>query len=59
MPPGELAVVFVLVDGRLKGAMASADIVQPEAKQAMAAAAALSVGSVIVAVDARPLRLEK
>jgi len=30
-------VVFVLVDGRLKGAIALADIVRPEAKQAIAA----------------------
>jgi len=36
-------VVFILIDGKLKGAIALADIVRPEAKQAIDALKALNI----------------
>lgn len=44
-------VVFVLVDGKLKGAIALADIVRPEAKQAIAALKALSIRCMMLTGD--------
>ncbi|NDP40313.1 MAG: copper-translocating P-type ATPase [Rhodoferax sp.] len=44
-------VVFVLVDGQLKGAMALADIVRPEAKQAIAALKALDIRCMMLTGD--------
>jgi Cu2+-exporting ATPase len=44
-------VVFVLVDGKLKGAMALADIVRPEAEQAIAALKALDIRCLMLTGD--------
>jgi len=44
-------VVFVLVDGQLKGAIALADIVRPEAKQAIAALKALDIRCLMLTGD--------
>ncbi len=44
-------VVFVLVDGKLKGAIALADIVRPEAKQAIDALKALNVRCLMLTGD--------
>lgn len=44
-------VVLVLVDGKLKGAMALADIVRPEAKQAIAALRALDIRCLMLTGD--------
>ena len=44
-------VVFVLVDGQLKGAMALADIVRPEAKQAIQALKALNIRCMMLTGD--------
>ena len=44
-------VVFVLVDGKLKGAIALADIVRPEAKQAIAALKALGIRCLMLTGD--------
>ena len=44
-------VVFVLVDGVLKGAIALADIVRPEAKQAIAALKALDIRCMMLTGD--------
>ncbi len=44
-------VVFVLVDGKLKGAIALADIVRPEAKQAIAALKALNIRCMMLTGD--------
>ncbi|MEO6237848.1 MAG: copper-translocating P-type ATPase [Vicinamibacterales bacterium] len=44
-------VVFVLVDGALKGAIALADIVRPEAKQAIAALKALNIRCMMLTGD--------
>jgi Cu2+-exporting ATPase len=44
-------VVFVLVDGKLKGAMALADIIRPEAKQAIAALKALDIRCLMLTGD--------
>ena len=44
-------VVFVLVDGTLKGAIALADIVRPEAKQAIAALKALDIRCLMLTGD--------
>jgi len=44
-------VVFVLVDGQLKGAMALADIVRPEAKQAIAALKAMNIRCMMLTGD--------
>jgi Cu2+-exporting ATPase len=44
-------VVFVLVDGQLKGAIALADIVRPEAKQAIAALKALNIQCLMLTGD--------
>ncbi len=44
-------VVFVLVDGKLKGAIALADIVRPEAKQAIAALKALNIQCMMLTGD--------
>jgi len=44
-------VVFVLVDGKLKGAIALADIVRPEAKQAIAALKALKIQCMMLTGD--------
>ncbi len=44
-------VVFVLVDGELKGAIALADIVRPEAKQAIAALKALNIRCMMLTGD--------
>jgi Cu2+-exporting ATPase len=44
-------VVFVLVDGALKGAIALADIVRPEAKQAIAALKALDIRCMMLTGD--------
>ena len=44
-------VVFVLVDGKLKGAIAVADIVRPEAKQAIAALKALNIQCMMLTGD--------
>ena len=44
-------VVFVLVDGTLKGAIALADIVRPEAKQAIAALKALNIRCMMLTGD--------
>lgn len=44
-------VVFVLVDGKLKGAIALADIIRPEAKQAIAALKALNIHSMMLTGD--------
>ncbi len=44
-------VVFVLVDGTLKGAMALADIVRPEAKQAIDALKALNIRCMMLTGD--------
>ena len=44
-------VVFVLVDGVLKGAIALADIVRPEAKQAIAALKALDIKCMMLTGD--------
>ncbi len=44
-------VVFVLVDGKLKGAIALADIVRPEAKQAIAALKALDIRCLMLTGD--------
>ena len=46
-------VVFVLVDGKLKGAIALADIVRPEAKQAIAALKALDIRCMMLTGDNR------
>jgi Cu2+-exporting ATPase len=43
--------VFVLVDGKLKGAIALADIVRPEAKQAIDALEALKIGCMMLTGD--------
>lgn len=44
-------VVFVLVDGKLKGAIALADIVRPEAKQAIAALKGLGIRCMMLTGD--------
>ncbi|CAN5751790.1 heavy metal translocating P-type ATPase [soil metagenome] len=44
-------VVFVLVNGKLKGAIALADIVRPEAKQAIAALKALDIRCLMLTGD--------
>jgi len=44
-------VVFVLVDGQLKGAIALADIIRPEAKQAIAALKALNISCMMLTGD--------
>jgi len=44
-------VVFVLVDGKLKGAIALADIVRPEAKQAIEALKALNIRCLMLTGD--------
>ncbi len=44
-------VVFVLVDGKLKGAIALADIVRPEAKQAIAALKELNIRCLMLTGD--------
>jgi len=44
-------VVFVLVDGKLKGAIALADIVRPEAKQAIDALKALNIQCMMLTGD--------
>jgi len=44
-------VVFVLVDGKLKGALALADIVRPEAKQAIDALKALDIRCMMLTGD--------
>jgi len=44
-------VVFVLVDGQLKGAIALADIVRPEAKQAIAALKAMNIRCMMLTGD--------
>jgi Cu2+-exporting ATPase len=44
-------VVFVLVDGKLKGALALADIVRPEAKQAIDALKALNIRCMMLTGD--------
>ena len=44
-------VVFVLVDGKLKGAIALADIVRPEAKQAIDALRALNIRCMMLTGD--------
>lgn len=44
-------VVFVLVDGKLKGALALADIVRPEAKQAIDALRALDIRCLMLTGD--------
>jgi Cu2+-exporting ATPase len=44
-------VVFVLVDGKLKGAIALADIVRPEAKQAINALKALNIRCMMLTGD--------
>ncbi len=44
-------VVFILVDGKLKGAMALADIVRPEAKQAIGALKALDIRCLMLTGD--------
>jgi len=44
-------VVFVLVDGQLKGALALADIIRPEAKQAIAALKALNIRCMMLTGD--------
>ncbi len=44
-------VVFILVDGTLKGAIALADIVRPEAKQAIAALKALDIRCMMLTGD--------
>ena len=44
-------VVFVLVDGNLKGAIALADIVRPEAKQAIGALKALNIRCMMLTGD--------
>jgi len=44
-------VVFVLVDGKLKGAIALADIVRPEAKQAIAALRKLNIRCLMLTGD--------
>jgi Cu2+-exporting ATPase len=44
-------VVFVLVDGQLKGAMALADIIRPEAKQAIDALKALDIRCLMLTGD--------
>ncbi len=44
-------VVFVLVDGKLKGAIALADIIRPEAKQAIAALKALDIRCLMLTGD--------
>jgi len=44
-------VVFVLVDGKLKGALALADIVRPEAKQAIEALKALNIRCLMLTGD--------
>jgi Cu2+-exporting ATPase len=44
-------VVFVVVDGQLKGAMALADLVRPEAKQAIAALKALNIRCIMLTGD--------
>jgi Cu2+-exporting ATPase len=44
-------VVFILVDGQLKGAMALADIIRPEAKQAIEALKALDIRCMMLTGD--------
>ena len=44
-------VVFVLVDGKFKGAIALADIIRPEAKQAIATLKALNIHSMMLTGD--------
>ena len=44
-------VVFVLIDGKLKGAMALADIIRPEAKQAIDALKALDIRCMMLTGD--------
>jgi Cu2+-exporting ATPase len=44
-------VVFVLVDGKLKGAIALADIIRPEAMQAIAVLKALNIHSMMLTGD--------
>ena len=44
-------VVFILVDGQLKGAMALADIIRPEAKQAITALKALNIRCMMLTGD--------
>ena len=44
-------VVFVLVDGKLKGAIALADIVRPEAKQAIASLKAMNIRCMMLTGD--------
>jgi len=46
-------VVFILVDGTLKGAMALADIVRPEAKQAIDALKALDIRCMMLTGDSK------
>ncbi len=46
-------VVFVLVDGQLQGAIALADIVRPEAKQAIAALKAMDIRCMMLTGDNR------
>ena len=45
--------MFVLVDGKLKGAIALADIVRPEAKQAIDALKALDIRCMMLTGDNR------
>ncbi len=44
-------VVFILVDGKLKGAMALADIIRPEAKQAIDALKAMNIRCMMLTGD--------
>lgn len=44
-------VVFVLIDGQLKGAIALADIIRPESKQAIAALKAMGIKCMMVTGD--------
>ncbi|MBC7470179.1 MAG: cadmium-translocating P-type ATPase [Ramlibacter sp.] len=44
-------VVFILVDGQLKGAMALADIIRPEAKQAITALKAMNIRCMMLTGD--------
>jgi P-type Cu2+ transporter len=46
-----MTVVFILVDGKLKGAIALADIVRPEAKQAIDALKALNIRCMMLTGD--------
>ncbi len=51
LPAQGKTVVFVLVDGQLKGAIALADIVRPEAKEAIAALKALNIRCMMLTGD--------